>query len=305
MTAGNLAALADVVDAMEDQAEPGKDAVVLADVRGELPIRWFSLRDRGVFVKFVANFQRSGVECQRYVGGYNARPAAGVRADAGSWPRNRTRPFREGRRRPRPGAMIGMNRCSSPSSSPASASVRIGPGWIIRRSTRTGYAICSAPARDAVDGLRAAVVCLKPERAILLGAARARIFVHRVEPAAQFVVFQQHAVGTVLEDLLRRFNRGVEDHGPKLLGLLGFLLLVLRQPQPVIHSRLIIARHFVIDAPQWLGGRLDRWRLHGRGVADLQHPEPGGFLPFAVIPLRLKLDAVRDRTSADRQGADR
>ena len=82
-------------------------------------------------------------------------------------------------------------------------------------------------------------------------------------------------------------------------------LLVFRQPEPRIHRLLIFTRHFAVDAPQRLGGRRYRRRLHGAGIADLQHPKPGGLQPFGIVPLRLKLDVIRDCPGTDRQCADR
>ena len=139
------------------------------------------------------------------------------------------------------------------------------------------------------------------------GAARTRTIVHRVEPAVRAPSSLELAANRRWDcpRTLCRFQSWYRRSWPELFGF-SVSFCSSSSIQRVIHSRLIIARHFVIHAPQWLGCCLDLdFSLHGLRGLHLQHPEPGGFLPFAVIPLRLKPDAVRDRTSAALSGRDR
>ena len=83
---------------------------------------------------------------------------------------------------------------------------------------------------DAVNGIRGAVEGFEPERAILCGSACVRIFVHRSEPAGQFVLEAEHSVGAVFKDILGSLNGRVLKQKPGLLRGLGLGLLVLLQP---------------------------------------------------------------------------
>ena len=71
-TAGNLG-VGDVLDAVPDHAEPGEDAVVLADVRGEFPVEASALREFEVLLlELLADRQGAVVERQEGVGAQNA-----------------------------------------------------------------------------------------------------------------------------------------------------------------------------------------------------------------------------------------
>ena len=190
---------AGVLDALEGDAEPGEEAVVLADVRGELAVDDLDRRKVEVpLLQLAPDRLRAVVED---AGGGGGRGRCRWEAAAGGRRRSRRASGRDEAvvgRAPRRGAA--RPRCrgwrARGRSGRAAGSAR--RRWRRRRSCASARAGCrrgrrrerlrdhAGAATDAVEAVDAAVERLQPEGAVL--ALAVAVAVHAAEPAGQLVL---------------------------------------------------------------------------------------------------------------------
>src|SRR5690606_195454 len=126
------------------------------------------------------------------------------------------------------------------------------------------------------------------------------VFVHRAEPAGKLVLDQQHAIGTVSQNLLCCLDGGILNAQPALARALRLLALALRHLAVARLVGEIFADQTTVEASDRAHGLTDDRALLGAGRPDQRDPHAGVLVPVAVT-LDLDPDAIWNRCRANCQ----